>query len=271
MANRALVCPVCGRTFDAKMNQTRETCSRACAGNMRLRKAIDRWSARVGEPVDAWLRRRYVEEGASFRDLMADMGLNEVRTLSKVMRLLGIEIRRGTVAVRQQWQGAEARRASQSLRVKTNPRFLSELGRYAHGKEPSPREIVIRHWLEGVGVRVVPQYPVQFVSADGRRMAYHLDLFLPELRAAIEVYGGKCRLDPVRHRHVSQLGIRVLYVPNRIADRGERERVEQLVAALKRARLDPAAANDEQLVLWGYPHDAPVEDDGHDGASVTTV
>jgi len=247
-------CAQCGRPATIKPLQARlyrlNYCSRQCRGAHLIVEAMQRWEARLGEPLIPWLKKTY-DDGASYRTIMANLGLNETWTLSKVMRLNGIRIRKGSDAVKTQWLNADERRDAAARNMK---RIAVPLGHFAHGKNRSPREIVVQRWIEDAGLIVAPQRKTR----TGRPgCQYHIDLFLPDLNVGVEIYGSKSLLRPLRHREIEKLGVRMLYVPNRIVDRNERFRIDKLIACLKRARLAPSPAEETELVRWGYPEGAP--------------
>ena len=49
--------------------------------------------ARLGEPLDVWLRRRYLEDGLTLREIASEVGFG-VPALSRWLRQFGIEARR---------------------------------------------------------------------------------------------------------------------------------------------------------------------------------
>lgn len=82
----------------------------ACRYGIRIQRSIAKLEALVGEPLGEWLRRRYVDELATYRELRTELHL-QPRQLIDMMRRFGIAPRERSEAVRLQWVGNDVRRS----------------------------------------------------------------------------------------------------------------------------------------------------------------
>ena len=80
-------------------------------------KRLKQLSEQVGEPICGWLRRRYVEELATYRELANELSIN-FRTVMRIMDACKIEPRSPSEAVKAQWIRKPERRASQAERIR---------------------------------------------------------------------------------------------------------------------------------------------------------
>jgi len=146
-----------------------------------------RWNreleARLGEPICAWLRRRYGEE-ATYRELTAEAGIN-TRSLMRLMRECNIEPISNSEAARRL--------------IRDRPEFITNL--VAAGNAPearrkrartrganwravqSPNERAFMGALNDAGLFPVPEYAVDI---------YNIDFAFLSVKLAIE-------LDPLWH------------------------------------------------------------------------
>jgi hypothetical protein len=277
---RAIVrCAACDveRIVHAHRAGTFKFCSHGCAKRAHFDALLARWEAKVGEPIGAFLRRRYIENMDSLRELMHDLGLSEVRILQKAMAHFGVPIRSGSAAVKAQWRSADARRRNTATLAR---RHLVTDGRYAHGRVHSHREDRLADWLSAVGWRIQHQGRVTVRqpcrSRAGRlfrrRSHFYVDLYLPEARLGIEVFSSSTSLRAHRHYVLAEvLGMRMRYIPNRLVDAGNGPWVHQLVADLQRLCVNPAASDHEEPMVGRRPEGAPVLANDFDQQSIEVV
>lgn len=71
------------------------------AGHFRSAIWEKRLTERVGEPISDWLRRRYVSEEASYRDIAKELGIN-TRSIMRLIRAAGITPITPSVAAKRQ-------------------------------------------------------------------------------------------------------------------------------------------------------------------------
>lgn len=176
-----------------------------------------RWRARleasIGEPIGTWLKRRYVEEKASYRDITAELGIN-TRSLMKLMRLYGIEPISGSEAVRRQ--------------IEKDPTFLEKMiergtshaaainrarTRQANWRTfCTPPELAFLDALNEAGLTPIPQLAVE---------SYNIDFAFPSAWLAVEYdprwHNTKARnkRDAKRDARLSELGWTVLRLESR--------------------------------------------------------
>lgn len=96
-------CQVCNNPFQAWESYQPATCSKECLVEKRTLALIENYSAKVGEPVEQWMRQRYLIDFWSYRQICKALGISHVHTLMKLFDRFGIEPRRGSEAVHAQW------------------------------------------------------------------------------------------------------------------------------------------------------------------------
>lgn len=124
------ICPACNNTFETKQHD-QVLCSNKCRHRWNLILAIKRCEQRVNESMETYLKREYGEKKRSYRSLMEDLGCTN-RTITKMLEMYNIPIRRGSEAVKAQWENNEERRKKQG-----------EIFREAHKGKPSKRRLSI--------------------------------------------------------------------------------------------------------------------------------
>ncbi len=68
------------------------------------------WEARAGEPLGPWLRRKYIDELWSYRQLGAALGIASTVTLRNLLRRYGIAPRTRSESAAAAWASNPARR-----------------------------------------------------------------------------------------------------------------------------------------------------------------
>ncbi len=107
------VCVICVNEFMAWRNSKTKTCSPSCKKELRELQTINRYEKTIGEPLDNWLRRKYVDELWSYRDIIKALGIQNVSAIIKIMRRFDIPVRKGSEAVATQWEKDPDRRKMQ--------------------------------------------------------------------------------------------------------------------------------------------------------------
>lgn len=147
-------------------------------GSRRSESWLKALEARIGEPIESWLCRRYIEQRASYREITAELGIN-TRPLMKLMRRAGIEpISRSEAVARQ---------------MERNPDFLANMIVASHTPESRHKRALHRqvnwqtfctpqehHFLEALreqGLDPIPQLAVG---------SYNIDFAFPELLLGVE-------------------------------------------------------------------------------------
>ena len=103
-------CSVCGKN-DRKpwVKNPPKYCSRKCWKRAEELKI----ETRIGEPLEDALRRLYIDERKSYRQICKILKINQ-RTVMRKMRKFNIEIRHGGDAIKTQWENNDARRKAQT-------------------------------------------------------------------------------------------------------------------------------------------------------------
>lgn len=167
--------------------------------------------ARLGEPINAYLRRRYTVEHATYRELCAEMGI-QTHTLIKYMREFGIKPIDPVTAGKRNYQKHEAVYAHNlSLCNTDDAREKSATTRQRRWRKLiSPQAFAILEGLQAEGLRPQPEFAV---------FRYNIDLAFPELMLAVEVDGGNwhqtdkhLRLQENKENYLESQGWRVLRV-----------------------------------------------------------
>lgn len=149
----------------------------------------ERWlanlEAKLGEPVCAWLRRRYIGEKATYRELTKETGIN-TRSLMKLMKRCEIDPIDARTAVRRE--------------MAEDPNFLAPMLAAARTPEAtrkralwrqvnwqtfcSPQELEFLHALNDASLFPIPQLAVG---------TYNIDFAFPDAMLAVET-------DPLWHK-----------------------------------------------------------------------
>lgn len=94
-------------------------CSRRCAGATRrdegwaIRRLVENYSARAGEPIGDWLRRKYVDESWTYRQLVEALGIKNVQGIQRLLVHFDIAPRQRSEATARQWRDNPKRRVAQ--------------------------------------------------------------------------------------------------------------------------------------------------------------
>ena len=110
------ICEICQKNFQCWHTYKTRTCSKACRKELVERNTIERFSQKVGEPFEQWVRQKYELELWSYRDIIYALQIQNVGALINIMRRFGIKVRRGSDAVATQWiDNPKRRELSRSL------------------------------------------------------------------------------------------------------------------------------------------------------------
>lgn len=197
------------------------------------RMQTDRWGAelesRLGEPVCVWLRRRYEDEGASYRELCAEAGIN-TRSVIRLMRECNITPISPSEALQRQIDrnpdflqpfiaGGQTETALRN-RAKTHERTLGRM---------SDDERRFLEVLQSHGFAPVPQLAV---------LSYNIDFAFPEVKLAVE-WDPRWHNSPIkrpvdrrRERRLTALGWTVLHLDSRTSDETNVRKVSDALKSL---------------------------------------
>jgi len=143
-------CLECGKETIIAGTVQPKYCSKTC-DSLAKRKVI---SARIGEPLDEGIKRLYITEELSYRQIADHFQIN-FRTVMRSLKRSGVEPRHGGEAVRLQWKNNDTRRANigrvfgefQKKRTgKSHPRWRG-------GKIPRPRLKVYEELIQKIIMR----------------------------------------------------------------------------------------------------------------------
>lgn len=139
-------------------------------------------SEKVREPFGDYLRRRYIDEQATYRELCTELGIN-TRTLMRRMSHYGIEpIDPKTAGKRNYQRHKEAYDSAFSLHNSDEARIKSAQTKqrdWARFSSPEAKEIL--NSLNQQGIHPIPEFAV---------FRFSVDLAFPDLKLAVEVDGG---------------------------------------------------------------------------------
>ena len=111
-----LTCIICGDQRKVKKSWLDRvfTCgSKECTHELKWRNFSDKVSAKIGEPLESAVVRRYVLERKSYREIVNELNVN-TRVVMKILDRCGVEPRRGGEAIAIQWENNDERRESQT-------------------------------------------------------------------------------------------------------------------------------------------------------------
>ena len=171
-----IICPICEK--EARKPGVKNPpiyCSRECWQRSEELKIEER----IGEPLENALRRLYVDERQSYREIHETLQIN-IRTIMSRLRRFGIEIRHGSEAVKTQWENNDERREAQT-------EFFRQVG-YDHAGKNHP------NWKGGI----TKKYNSHYTTQDWIRYSEHI--------RQRDSY--KCtRCGMVNQDHIEQFGI----------------------------------------------------------------
>lgn len=178
---------------------------------MRKREYDAVLEARLGEPIETYLRRRYTEQRATYRELCAEMGIHNHK-LAKYMRRFGIDpIDPVTAGKRNYEKHKEVYAHNLSLSNTDEARMkTAETRQRRWRKIISPQALAILEGLRAEGLDPQPEFALY---------RYNIDLAFPELALAVEVDGGNwhqsekhLRLQAQKEKYLAEQGWQVLRV-----------------------------------------------------------
>lgn len=190
---------------------------RAMAGAIRSRdceNGLERsLSQKVGEPLETWLRRRYIDEQASYRDIEVQLSI-QPRALIRFMRKYGIEPISPSGAVRRE--------------MERDPNFLKAWQTAGHSEQAaytramyrqdnwqavcSKREIAFGKALTDAGMPAIQEYAVE---------RWNIDFAYPDTKLAVELdpcwhdSDSKHAKDVIKDARLRELGWSVLRLETR--------------------------------------------------------
>ena len=150
----------------------------ATVGQFKTKRWDAKLEAKIGEPIATWLRRRYIDEKATYRELTAELGIN-TRSLMRLIRLSNIE-------------PIDAREAV-SRSIENNPNFLKSF-RDASNTTETHRKVAL--WRQVNWQKFCSQDELDFLSALNiaelfpvPQLAvetFNIDFAFPDSRLAVE-------------------------------------------------------------------------------------
>lgn len=99
---RENTCVICGKTFPCRTAATK-TCSKSCKKAFLAYQAESKYTSRVEGDFGTWLYDKYVHQLWSYKDIMAHLGMSNVRMLMRLMRKHNIPVRGPSEAVAAQY------------------------------------------------------------------------------------------------------------------------------------------------------------------------
>lgn len=166
--------------------------------------------SRIGESIGDWLRRRYIEEGATYRQLCAELGIN-TRTVMRFMRENNIEPISPEVAARRQME-RNPDAISRMMAPEVQRRRAASLAKTRQANWQtfcSARELELLDALRTAGLNPIPQLAVE---------GYNIDFAFISARLAVEhdpCWHDTKASDKKRDERLSFLGWTVLRLESR--------------------------------------------------------
>lgn len=190
---------------------------------------------RIGEPIEDWLKRRYEVEQATYREIIAELGIN-TRTLIKLMRRCGVVPVSASEAASRQIVRNPQKLVALIEASRKEERFLHAAQNRQLNWErhitSSERQLLTA--LNDIGLFPVSQF------AAGR---YSIDLAFPGIQFAVEIDPGwhmskrKRAADVRRDMWLREQGWTVLRLPNTLRLESKVRRVSD--ALIKLASTQP--------------------------------
>ncbi len=129
-------CVFCKKTVTKAVGNAEPLyCSRACYSEARIAEIEER----IGESIADALRRLYIDERKSYRQISTILKIN-ARTVMRYLERTGVEPRHGGEAVKIQWEGnSEARRAAarHNFMINCGPTFGANNPNWRGGSKSS--------------------------------------------------------------------------------------------------------------------------------------
>lgn len=180
-SSRARLCPRCGgkrRNGGSRVTYCSNACAYAAADEA-LRADVER---HLGEPLEPWLRRRYIDEQATFRELQIEMGLaDNARRLKRWLLGCGIEPRGKSEAVRLQHRRDPSRGERWAGWLATDEAQRRTAKSRQANPNPSTLQRAAVALAEELGLRPIVEFAFD---------RYNIDIALPDQMVAIEINGG---------------------------------------------------------------------------------
>lgn len=205
-----------GRTHKAVLHRCKALGLRMSGESFgkRIRARFDNdMEIKLGEPIHTFLRRRYIDEKATYRELCAELGVN-TRTLMRRMKAFGIEpISSSEAALRQmdkdpdaikRMQAPDAQRRRAAAVAKTRQRDWQTFS--------SKSELELLAAMREAGLLPVPQLAIE---------GYNVDFAFPDAMLAVEhdpCWHDNKASDKRRDARLRELGWTVLRLESRTSD-----------------------------------------------------
>lgn len=168
-------------------------------------------SARLGEPLSDYLKRRYVDEQATYRELCRELNIN-TRTLMRRFKEFGIEPvdystagRRNYEKYKDVYDNSMQLKNSDAARIKNAETRQREWERFASFQAKAIIEELNKH-----GLFPTPEYAIY---------RYNIDLAFPSVKLAVEVDGGNwhqtekhLRIQDQKEKYLTSQGWQILRV-----------------------------------------------------------
>lgn len=159
-----------------------------------LRDSFDQaLSEQVGEPIGDYLRRRYVVEKATYRELCAELNIN-TRTLMRRMEQYGITPIDPKTAGRRNYRKNKDVYRHNLTAYRNNDKVVSKIAKTRQGqwsKFSSDNAKAVFFALKEMGFSPIPEYAVY---------RYNIDLAFPDQKLAVEIDGGNWHTSPVHQK-----------------------------------------------------------------------
>lgn len=174
-------------------------------------------SLKLGEPIETWLKRRYVDEKATYREITSEIGIN-TRSLMKLMKLCDIEPISPKEAFARQ--------------IESNPDFLIET--LHNPKSNKKRSVSIAKWREENWREFSSEGELSFLNSLNSRglfptpqlaiKSFNIDFAFSDIKLAVELdprwhnSPKKRPTDRKKDKLLTSMGWTVLRLDNRASD-----------------------------------------------------
>lgn len=175
-------CIECGTPITRGAKRYCRPCNYKNATRTADEKLIPIIEERIGESIVTFLRRRYLTEQATFRELNIEMGLGDnARRLKRWMTLAGVKPRGKSEAVRLQHERNPNRGRQWALWLSSDEARRRMAKSRQSNANLSALQMAALALARELGLDAVPEYAVEF---------YNIDLAFPGQMVAIELNGG---------------------------------------------------------------------------------
>jgi very-short-patch-repair endonuclease/endogenous inhibitor of DNA gyrase (YacG/DUF329 family) len=181
------LCPICGKEFTTRSN-VQKYCSRKCKNDYQSRfntedeKIVKEFEEIIREPMYSWLRRKYIDEKWTYREIMVELGMNEnARRLKRMLEHFGIPIRDSSEAVKLQHERDKSRREIFKKVIATESAKIKKAIGNQRNRKHSTLEKAAKSIFKYFGFSPISEYAVWI---------YNIDFAFPDIKLAVEIDGG---------------------------------------------------------------------------------